>query len=199
MPEGFETLGGRGLRDLLAYLGAEEQRYRIINLGPAFTVNTGKGVYSAPENTTDAPDFKQYGIVKAGDVPFEIVSPQKLPANAVVLKGGTGYAKTLPQRVDFKVGIAAKRLYFLSGIGGWAWPASGESMKNAPVLKVTAHFAGGTSQEMVFRNGVEFADWIAPTEVPGSKGYPELSKRGQIRVFSKDLDREDPIEHITLE
>jgi uncharacterized protein len=199
MPEGFEALGGRGLRDLLAYLGADEQRYRILNLSAAFTVNTGKGVYTGPENTTDAPDFKQYGVVKAGDVPFEIVSPQKASANAIVLKGGTGYAKTLPQRVEFKVGLAAKRLYFLSGIAGWGWPALGDSSRNLPVLKATVHFAGSASQEMVFRNGVEFADWIAPTDVPGSKGYPGLAKRGQIRVFSKPLDRSDTIERITLE
>src|SRR5205085_2348922 len=99
MPEGFEALGGRGLRDLLAYLGADEQHYRILNLSSAFTANTGKGVYLSPDNAADAPDFKQYGIVKAGDVPFEIVSPQKATANVMILKGGQGLAKTFPQRV----------------------------------------------------------------------------------------------------
>jgi type 1 glutamine amidotransferase len=46
---------------------------------------------------------------------------------------------------------------------------------------------------------VEFADWIAPIEVPGSKGYPELAKRGQIRAFSQPLNHPGVIETITLE
>jgi putative membrane-bound dehydrogenase-like protein len=199
MPEGFETLGGRGLRDLLSYLGAGEQRFRILNLASAFTVNTGKGVYLSTENASDAPEFSQYGIVKAGDVPFEIVSPQKAAANAVVLKGGQGYAKTLPQRVELKVGLAAQRLHFLSGIAGWGWPSGGESTKNLPALRAVLHFNGGASQELVFRNGVEFADWIGQNDVPGSKGLPQFAKRGQIRTFSKEVDHRDPIESITLE
>src|SRR5204863_6041061 len=72
MPEGFETLGGEGLRDLLAFLCAEEQRFRIADLALAFTVNTGKGIYMSPENAEDAPLFSRHGLVKVGNVPFDI-------------------------------------------------------------------------------------------------------------------------------
>ena len=198
MPEGFEALGGEGLRDLLAYLCADEQRFRILDLGSAFTVNTSKGVYLTLDNTNDAPAFNRYGLVKIGDVPFDVVSPQRAVANAMVLKGGEGFAKTLPQRVELKAGIAAERLHFLGGIGGWAWPF-GDQDKDVPVLKAVLHFANGGNEEMVFRNGVEFADWIGPHDVPGSKSVPDLAKRGQLRVFSKEVNGRAVIESITLE
>jgi putative heme-binding domain-containing protein len=199
MPEGFEGLGGEGLRDLLSFLCADEQRFRILDLGRAFTVNTGKGVYTAPENTTDAPDFTKFGLVHVDQVPFDLVSPNKIVANAIVLKGGEGYAKTLSQRVEFNVGLAAQRLHFLGGIGGWAWPFGGDETKDLPVMRVVLHFTGGATEEMILRNGVEFADWIGPHDVPGSKGVPELAKRGQVRYFSKDVKGRGVIEKIVLE
>jgi len=196
MPEGFEALGGEGLHDLLGFICADEHRFRILDLSSAFTVNTSKGIYLNPDNSNDAPLFTRTGLVKVGDVPFRIVNPQGSIANATVLKGGEGFAKTLPQRVEMKVGIASERLHFLGGIGGWGWPL-GE--KNAPVLKAVLHFKDGGTEEMIFRNAVEFADWIGPHDVPGSKGVPELVKRGQIRVFSRDVKNRSIIESITLE
>jgi putative heme-binding domain-containing protein len=44
MPEGFEALGGEGLRDLLAYICADEVKFRILDLTPAFTANTSDGI-----------------------------------------------------------------------------------------------------------------------------------------------------------
>ncbi len=196
MPEGYEALGGEGLRDLLAYICGDEQRFRILDLTSAFTVNTSKGIYLNPDNANDAPLFSRHGLVKVDDVPFDIVSPQRSIANAMVLKGGEGYSKTLPQRVEVKVGVATERLHFIGGIGGWAWPI-GE--RGTPVLKAVLHFKDGGTEEMVFKNGVEFADWIGPRDVPGSKGVPELVKRGQLRVFSKEVKSRSVIETITLE
>src|SRR5205814_459718 len=74
MPEGFEALGDQGLRDLLAFLCADEQRFRILDLTPACTADTSKGVYITQENTNDAPAFRKHGLVKVDDVPFNIVS-----------------------------------------------------------------------------------------------------------------------------
>jgi len=90
-------------------------------------------------------------------------------------------------------------LHFLGGIGGWAWPYGGDAEKNAPVLKTVLYFADGKTEEMIFRNGVEFADWIGPNDVPGSKGVPELARRGQIRFFSKEVKSRSVIERLTLE
>jgi hypothetical protein len=72
-------------------------------------------------------------------------------------------------------------------------------MKNIPVLKATLVFADGASEEILMRNGAEFADWIGPNDVPGSKGLPDLAKRGQIRYFSKDVKGRGVIENVVLE
>ncbi|MBI4600836.1 MAG: ThuA domain-containing protein [Planctomycetes bacterium] len=199
MPEGFESLGAEGLRDLLAYLCADETRFRILDLSAAFTVNTGKGIYSAVENGADAPAFHQHGLVHVEGVPFALVSPQKAAANALVLRGGSGLAKTLPRGVEVPVGVAAARLCFLGGIAGWGWPCGGDQAKGKPLLKVVLRFAGGGTEEMVFRNGVEFADWIGPFDVPGSKGVPELTKRGQVRWFLREVEGRSIIERLSLE
>jgi putative membrane-bound dehydrogenase-like protein len=199
MPEGFEALGAEALRDVLAFICADENRFRILDLTGALTANTGRGVYSAPENTTDAPTLRKYGLVMAGQVPFDVVSPQKAAANTIVLRGGSGYAKGLPQRVEVKVGVAAQRLHFLGGVGGWGWPSGGEETRNLPVVKATLQFTGGATEEMVFRNAVEFADWINRSEVPGSTGLPDLAARGQVRWFSKEVRGRGIIERLTLE
>jgi putative heme-binding domain-containing protein len=199
MPEGFESLGGEGLRDLLAFICADEQRFRILDLSSAFTVNNAKGVYLSQDNAEDGTAFQHYGLIKVGEVPFDVVSPQRAVANAVVLKGGEGFAKTLTQKVEIKAGVPAQRLHFLGGIGGWAWPYGGDEYKDLAVMKAVLRFADGTTEEMTFHNGVEFADWIGAHDVPGSKAVPEIVKRGQVRVFSKEVKGKAVINSITLE
>jgi uncharacterized protein len=199
MPEGYEALGGEALRDLIAYLCADEDRFRILDLATAFTVHTGLGVYANRENRNDAPAFRRHGLVQVDDVPFHVISPDRAPANLVVLRGGTGDALELPRRVEFPAGVAARRLHFLGGIGGWAYPFGGEETHGMPVAKVTLHFLGGGTEEMVFRNGMEFADWAGSPEIPGSRAVPELARRGQVRVFSKDVRGRGVIERISLE
>jgi hypothetical protein len=133
-------------------------------------------------------------------VPFDVISPNKAVANAVVLKGGAnnGWSKqNLPKQVEAKVGVAATRLHFLGGVAGWGYPAVSEKVDT---VKVTLHFADNTKQEIVLKNGVEIADYNGRPDVPGSKGQPELVRgRGQIRSFSKDVTGKAVIEKITLE
>src|SRR5207249_3543924 len=95
-------------------------------------------------------------------VPFDIVSPFRSPTgnNIIVLKGGAGRAMTYPQRVEVKAGFAASKLYFLGGVGGWAYPWGGDALKDKPAAKITLHFVGGGTEEFVLKNGVEFADYI---------------------------------------
>jgi uncharacterized protein len=199
MPEGYEALGKEAMRDLIAYLCADEDRFRILDLTQAFTANTGVGIYANRENRNDAPTFRRHGLVTVGDVPFDIVSPQRVVANVVVLRGGSGDARRLPQRVEFPAGVAAQRLHFLGGIGAWAYPSGGEETHGMPVARVTLHFDEGGTEEIVLRNGVEFADWNRRHDVPGSRAVPELSRRGQVRVFSKDVQGRGVIERISLE
>jgi len=199
MPEGFEALGAEGLRDLLAYLCLEDQGYRILDLASAFTVNTSRGIYVSREDLDDAPVFRKYGLNKVGDIPFDIVNPQRLTQNAIVLRGGEGFSKTLPQRVDVKVRLTVSRLHFLGGIGAGAWPIGGDTARNLPVLKATLHLADGGTEDMVFHNGIEFTDWKGQSDVPGSKNVPNIARRGQLRLFSRDVKSRAIVDSISLE
>lgn len=200
MPEGFEQLGAEGLRDLLAYICADENRFRVLDLTSAFTANSGRGLYNSPDNENETVTFRSYGLKRVDDIPFDVVSPQKAVANAVVLKGGAPNSwsrRTLPQKVEVKVGVPASKLHFLGGVAGWGYPAVNND--SLPVLKVTAHFVGGGTEEMIFRNGQEVADYIGRIDVPKSKGLPELTRRGQIRWHSQDVKGTNVIEKLTLE
>lgn len=204
MPEGFEALGTQGLRDLMTYLVADANQYRIVDLTEAFTANTSEGIYASGESNGGTIQFERFGIIKVSDIPFEVVSPDRslTGKNILVLKGGSGYAKTYPQQVEFETGFAATKLHFLGGIGGWAYPFGGEDLKNKAVAKVTLHFENGKTQELVLRNAVEFADYIGSGpnyDVPGSERVPDLVKRGQVRWFSKVVEQQSVIERISIQ
>ena len=199
MPEGFEALTAEGLRDLLGYICADETRFRILDLSPVFNVNTLKGLYMVPENTNDSPFLSKYGLVKVGDVPFDAVSPLKGVNNTLVLQGGDGVAKTYTKSVSIKVGYPIGRLHFLGGIAGWGYPAGGAGARGTVAATVVLHFAGGATESLVFKDGEEFADWIGPFDVPGSKSAGGLAVRGQVRAFSRDIKSREVVENISLE
>lgn len=203
MPEGFETLGEETLRDLLTYMCADGSKYRILDLKPFFTASTLKGIYRSEEAVEETLKFRRFGTVKVNDIPFEIANPQTSESgrNVIVLKGGSGLAKTFPQLVEIKgIDLSASRLHFLGGVAGWGWPCCGDTKnENLPVAKVTVHFEGGAKEEFVLRNGQEFADYNGQYDVPGSRKADGLVERGQVRWFSKDLKTSAVIRKITLE
>jgi len=200
MPEGFEALGPVGLRDLMAYLCVDEMRYRILDMTGVFTANSTKGIYVSEEAKDETLRFRKFGTIKHGSIPFDLISPAKSPTgnNVLVLKGGSGLAKTFAQSVEVRVGHPIWRLHVLGGVGGWAWPYGGDDGKDKPAAKVTLHFAGGTTEEFVLRNGVEIADYIGRFDVPGSKEVPDLVSRGQVRYFNRDVKGRSVVERITL-
>ncbi len=202
MPEGFEALTAEGLRDIIAYISADDGKYRLLDLGSAFTADSRRGLYVTQESVGEGLSFKKFGIVKAGEVPFDIVNPTRTTSgnNVLVLRGGHGFAKTLPQKVEVKGGgIKATKLHFLGGVGGWAWPFGGDESKGLKVAKVTVQFTGGKSEEFILENGNEIADYNGVNEVPGSKLAPDLVNRGQVRWFTKPLKTPGAIQMITIE
>ncbi len=203
MPEGFEALGAESLRDIMAFLSGGEQKYRIIDMRAAFTADSTRGIYTSQDNKDDTLRFKKFGFTRLGEVPFEILHPTKTASghNVVVLKGGSGHAKTLPQRVEINnVNVKASRLHFLGGVAGWGWPCCGPNgNKDLPAAKVTVAYANGQNDEFTLKNGVEIADFNGNSEVPGSKSAAELLLRGQVRTFSLALNGKAPITKITLE
>lgn len=202
MPEGFEQLGAEGLRDLLTYLCADDQRFRILDLTGVFTANTSRGIYQTPESRDESLRFRKWGTLKHREVPFDVVNPARTPTgnNVIVLQGGSGMSRNYPKQVEVKVGLTLNRLHFLGGVGGWAYPL-GE--KDQAVAKVTVILAGGAKEEFVLRNGVEFADYIAKIDVPGSEALENLDQllmQGrQVRYFAKALARPGMVEKLIVE
>jgi putative heme-binding domain-containing protein len=201
MPEGFEQLGAGALRDLLTYLCADEQRYRILDLSGAFTANTSRGIYTTPQSRDESLRFRKWGTIRHRDVPFDIINPLRTATgnNVIVLQGGAAMSRNYPKQVEIRVGLPVRTLHFLGGIGAWAHPLG---RKDQPAAKVIVHFAGGGTEEIVLRNGVEIADYIARIDVPGSEALENLDdllQQGrQVRYFAKPLARPGRVEKLTV-
>jgi putative membrane-bound dehydrogenase-like protein len=202
MPEGFEALGAETLRDMLGYMIGGDSKYRVIDMKSAFTADTRKGLFQREENPQDTLEFKKFGVLKVGDVPFDVVNPTRSRTgnNIIVLKGGSGVARRMPQKTEItNINTKASRLHFLGGVGGWMYPYGGERTKDLPAAKVTVEYADGQREEFVLKNGVEFADWNGQAEVPGSKIVSGAVTHGQVRTFVHDLARGGVIQSITLQ
>jgi hypothetical protein len=145
--------------------------------------------------------FKQFGIVMVDNIPFNIANPATSPEgrNVVVLRGGSGFAKTLPQRVEFKVGLRASKLYFLGGVAGWGFPFGDPDSQDVPAARARIEYADGQIEQVTWNNGEEFADYVRPYEVPGSKSAGDLLNVGQLRWFSLSPQRAVEIRKIVLE
>jgi type 1 glutamine amidotransferase len=118
--------------------------------------------------------------------------------NVVILKGGprNSYSGNLPVRTEVPLGgFKANRLHFLGGVTGWGYNGRGEP---SPVMKLTVVYTDGQTEELVFQNGVEFADYGPQVDVPGSKQVDLLTNH-QVRYFAKQLKRTAPIDKLVLE
>jgi len=202
MPNGFDALGKEGLRDLITFLSADDTKYRILDLSAAYTADSTKGIFVSQTATNESLIFRRFGLLAVEGIPFDVLSPNKAASgkNLIVLKGGHEMARTHPQKVEAKVSARANRLHFLGGVGGWAFPCCGDNkLEGAPAAKVTVHFKGGEKQELVLKNGIEFADYNGKHDVPGSKEAAGLLRAGQVRWFTKELGRTGDIEKLTFE
>jgi uncharacterized protein len=201
MPEGFEALGAEGLRDLLAYIcGEATKHFRIIDLSEVYTADTRSGLFTDDGPGGGVLQLPKTGRLTIGGVPFLVQDPARSRSNAnvIVLKGGVddrNHSKGFPQQVEVNVNVTAKKLHLLSGIGGWAFPAIREPV---PVLKAEVIHATGESESFVMKNGVEFADYIRPLEVPGSTFVKELSDGTQVRWITLELKKPGPIQKLVL-
>ncbi len=201
MPEGMEALGEKNVRDLIGYIMARTPAgFRAIDLSKAFTTDSLHGLYQSRE---DAPSlvFKQFGVVMVDDIPFLLSNPAGTAGgrNVIVLRGGEGYARTLPQRVEFPVNLAARKFYVLGGVAGWGFPYGPPEGHNVPAVKATLVYEDGQTEALMWRNGFEFADYARPQEVPGSKAVPDLTKAGLLRWYSFQPGRSQKVSRIVLE
>jgi putative membrane-bound dehydrogenase-like protein len=189
MPGGFESLGAANLRDLIAYLSGPYAGWRVLDLRGVATRNSLAGLYDH-RHPNELLKPKAFGVQPIRGVPFELLDPARAQSgcNAIVLKGGTAgdwdCKLHAPRRVELEVGALVERVHVLGGIAAWGYPFH---KQQDPILKWTWIYADGTSEDVVLHNGVEFADWIARHEVPGSEfvdGVLAGDSWGQIRYHA---------------
>lgn len=200
MPEGFESFGAEGLRDLLAYMTADTKRFRILDLTGVYNGSSTEGIYANRDSKIETVKLRRFGTIQVDAVPFDVIDPNTVSGgrNLLTLKGRFGIATDYPEKVEIPVGAEANRIHVLGGVGGWAWPFDSGNVGKVPVVKMTVHYADGGAEELVFKNGEEFADYIGQANVPGSKPVDELVRGGQVRYFSKNLKRTGKIDKISL-
>ena len=207
MPEGFEALGAEGLRNVIAYLrsvaispeGVTVGRFRLLDLGAAFTASTSTGLYAKKESKKDTLPFAKFGQVESNGVPYKVVDPKtaKDGLNVIVLKGGAfkeAYSRTLPQKVEIPVGSVANRIHFLGAVGGWG--AHGDAI--AMIAEV--HFLSGKVQKKVFYGARDFADYNGTGDVPGSKSASQLltGDSRQVRTLWIPVESDEIIDKLVL-
>ncbi len=204
MPTGFESLGATALRDLFAYLAAGTEGFRVLDLSALATANSHVALYDTQRDPKPM-RFSKYGIVRAFDVPFEILSPERASSgcNAIVLKGGpyaTWECKSRrPQRVEIPVGLKVAKVHVLGGIAAFGYPYIREP-KDA--LKWTWVHEDGATESVVLKNGVEIGDWIRRSDVPGSKyveGLLAEESYGEVRYHALAPSMNSPVRSIVLE
>jgi hypothetical protein len=192
MPEGFESLGAEALRDVLAFLGAGYEDFRIVDLSRAGTTTTS-ALYDA-ERDARPMRFTATGVVDVAGVPFELLDPERVARNALALKGGMvadwQSKVAFPQTVIVPVGFALERMHVLGGIAAWGYPYT---QSRAPILRWTWIYADGEREIRVLHDGDAFADWIGRRDVPGSEWVDllEPGSPGQVRHFTLDPARRD--------
>lgn len=186
---------------LLGVARAQPVSYSPIDLSKVLNADGSKGLFSDRAATNETIKFKSTGRVVADGIPFQIPGPgEHGGTNLLALKGGRGLALEYAQRVEIPAGVAASHLHFLGGVAAHAWPCCGaEQNANLGVAKITVYYEGGASQQFIFRNGREFADYSQRVPVPDSKDVSELLEGGHLRLFSKKLGRQTKIERIALE
>ena len=206
MPEGFESLGAEGLRNVIAYLrsvaispeGEVVGRFRLLDLRAAFTASTNTGLYANKEAKRDTLPFAKFGQVESNGVPYKVIDPKgaKDGLNVIVLKGGNGkgaYSKSFPSKVEIPVGSVANRIHFLGAVGGWG-------AHDGVAMIAEIRFLSGKVQRKVFYGGVDFADYNGTGDVPKSKSARQLlSGDGrQVRTHWIPVESDEVIEKIIL-
>ncbi|MGB6220546.1 PVC-type heme-binding CxxCH protein [Haloferula sp.] len=201
MPEGFEGLGAENLRDILSYMTeTDASRYRIIDLREAYTADARRGLFQRADATRDSVFPRTFGNVQAEGIPFFLMDPDKSSngKSLVVLNGGpkSAIARDYPTKVEIATNVEASRFYLVSGIAGWGYPFTNESM---PALKVTLTHVSGETESVQLLNKQHFADYNRVVDVPGSKLLRSLTRSGQLRLITVEVKKAGPVIGITLE
>jgi putative heme-binding domain-containing protein len=201
MPEGFEALPPEILRDILAFIcGDAAKQFRILHLADAYTADSREGVFKSAKPNGGVVRLAKFGNVNVNGIPFYIQDPAKSTAgaNLIVLKGGPKDARSqsFPSKVEVPINVETKRLQLLSGISGWGYPA----VKDQTVaVNATVVYASGEKESFALKNGVAFADYIRPVEVPGSQYVEGITDGQQMRLLTLKLTKKGVAKSLILE
>ena len=96
MPEGLEALGAEVLRDILTFLVGDDQKFRVVDLRPAYTADSRRG-FRREDERDETVTLHKFGDVSVAGVPFFVMDPAKSAngANLIALKGGPGLREPL--------------------------------------------------------------------------------------------------------
>jgi hypothetical protein len=196
MPEGFEKqVTPADMANLLEFL-TERGKYMPLDLSKVATAVSTRGMFYSEDADIERLVFPDWRPKTFEGVPFQLVDPRgdRVP-NVVLLHSRNGaIPPRMPRSVNLPCHAPVKTIHLLSGVSGWGYPASAEGTVS---LIVRLHYADGTSEDHELKNGVEFADYIRPVDVPGSKLAFQL--RGQqIRYIAIRPRRIDSIDQIEL-
>jgi serine/threonine protein kinase len=198
---------GNAPAPVLARQGIDPKNTQFLPISLADVANCDSrtGNFSNPTFTKDTVRPRITGWVEAGGATFDVldVTTAKRGKDLLILKGGLGQAKEkYPKKVEIPMkGERLTKLHFLSGVGGWGYPWE-QPDKHLGVLaaRITVVRKGGAKQEFIMRNGVEFADYHARHDVPGSAYVIDLADYGrQIRYLNRPLQGSDPVEKLIIE
>lgn len=202
MPEGLEGLGAENIRDILAFIvGDAAKHFRVIPLTDAFTADSRDGLFASADPRGGQVKLAKFGNVTVEGIPFAVVDPAKSStgANLIVLKGGPSpdvHGQTFPAKVEVALNVETKHLQLLSGISGWGWPYGQDK---ATAMLATVVYGSGEREVFDLKNGIEFADYIRPVEVPGSKFVEDLCNGGQVRLVTLKLTKKGIAKSLILE
>ena len=194
MPEGFEKqMTPEALTDLLAFL-AKRGKYLPLDIHKVATAVSTKGMFYDEDSPVERLVFADWSPKNFQGIPFQLVDPSgdKVP-NVILLHSSQGtIPPKMPRSVTLPCDGPTRAIHLLSGVSGWGSTGGGRPSVS---MVVRLHYADGQVEDHPLRNGVEFADYIRPIEVPGSKLAFQL--RGQqIRYLSLTPARPVPLQSI---
>lgn len=196
MPAGFEKqLSPTKLRNLLAFL-TQKGRYFPLDLRSVATISGGRGMFYNRDNPAGRIVLSDWSPRKIEGVPFHFVDPKggEVPS-LVMLHSRLGtYPPRMPKSVKLPVHSPAIAIHFLGGVAGWGYPLG---QKGSVSLIVRLHYADGTTEDHLWKNGIQIADYIRVIDVP--KSTLAFQPNGhQMRYLAITPKRDIPIESLDL-
>ena len=196
MPEGFESQMNRDeMRDLLEFL-TTKGKYVPLSIATVATSITTRGMFFDPDGQVERLVFPDWKPKMFKGVPFVLIDPQDdRVANAIMLYGPNGkMAPKMPKSIDVVCNAPAVAIHFLSGVGGWSFPATREGSVS---MTVRITYEDGTTEDHDLINGEHFADYIRRVDVPKSEFAFDLDGR-QIRYLSIQPKERKAMQKISL-